>query len=174
MLHTRNALTVETKEILRAITTFKALKYDQVKMLLYGKEQTSGVILRNLFRQKRIYYEPASGIVADSQQSAEKLDMNLINAFWVFLEFNDKAEYYNIGDYPSLISFFANEEHYEIIRAVYGNEMTLNFALSKNVNGAKRLIVIDSQEQINKLKIPNLLCFCTVSQDGAVQFFKIE
>lgn len=173
MLHRRDALTLETKEILRAITIFKALEYGQLIKLLRGKEPSAGVILRNLSRQKRIFHDENTGIVTDTQQSAEKPDMRMINAFWVFLEFNDKAEYYNTGDYPTLISFFANEEHYEIIFAGYGNEMTLNFALSKNTGGAKRIVIIDSQEQIHKLRVRGLLCFCTVSSDGDVQFFKI-
>lgn len=173
MIHTRNSLTVETKEILRAITTFKALEHEQAIKLLYDKEQTAAMILRNLCKQGRIYYNPNSGIVADSQKSAESPDANLIKAFWVFLEFNDKAEYYNTGDYPALISFFANEEHYEIVYAAYGNEVTLNFVLSKSGDNAKRLVIIESHEQIDKLKVPGLLCFSTVSGDGVVEFFKI-
>jgi hypothetical protein len=173
MLHTRNGLIIETKEILRAVTEFKALKYEQLIRLLYGREKTAAVILRNLCKQKRIYYDPASGIVADSPQSAENPNVSMIKAFWVFLEFNDKAEYYGASDYPALISFFANQEHYEIIYAAYDNEITLNFALSKSAGG-KRLIIIEDRRQIKKLNAPDILCFCTVSPDGDVDFFQIE
>jgi hypothetical protein len=129
--------------------------------------------LIHLNRQRRIYYNPASQRVSANDKYDAQADYGMIAAFWVLIDFIDKVEYHTVGDFPVKISFFANEELYEIIHVPYEQETLISHALSmEKQSGARRIVLIDEPEQIDNIDISNTAGFCTVSSDGAVSYYK--
>ena len=93
----------------------------------------------------------------------------------MLIDFIDKAEYHFAGDFPVKINFFADGELYEIIYVRHEDEILINQILSSDTKSeARRIVIIDAPEQIEKINISNTAGFCTVTPDGAVCYYTLE
>ena len=165
----------EAADLLRNISMYKTLTETQIVRLYPGKESVIKNLLVHLDRQKRIYYNPADQRVSANDKYDAQVDYDLLAAFWVLIDFIDKVEYHTVGDFPVKISFFANEELYEIIHVPYGQEILMSHALSGNKKSeARRIVLVENPEQIDNIDIPDTTGFCTVDSDGTVRYYKIE
>ena len=174
-MKTREAIySKEAAELLRIITTYKALSAAQVYRLFPGREKKTEAILAHLIRQGRVFYSPDSDIVSASLESGNSPDANMIAAFWVLLDFLDKAEYHTTSDFPVKISFFSDGVMYDIIRVTPGQEALVVCAIDKEecADPPRRLIIVDDINMTAGISIPNTAGFCTVSSDGAVDYYK--
>jgi hypothetical protein len=165
----------EAVGLLNNIAMYRTLMDEQISRLYPGKEAVIKNLLAYLSRQGRIYRNPDKQRVSASAECDAQTDSGLIAAVWVLIDFINKAEHHFIGDFPVKISFFAGGELYEIIYAPYDREALINHALSGDEkSGARRIIIVDEPEQIDKLEIPGTAGFCTVAPNGAVCYYKPE
>ena len=74
------------EKLLRFLTTYHALKYEQV-MKMFGNQDSIRSLITSLNKQGRIYYDKESGLLCDSQEAAKNPDHGTIAAFWVLLDF---------------------------------------------------------------------------------------
>lgn len=163
----------EAQEIVRTITLYKTLTSEQVYRLFPGRENSVKNLLSVLIKQGRIFYYPEHGRLSGSPERSASPDMDMIAAFWVLLDFIDRAEYHSASDFPVKISFFSEGEVYEIIYVAYGQELLVSHALSDK-DDARRIIVVESRSQIEGINIPGVSGYCTVSQEGKVSYYKLE
>ena len=72
--------------------------------------------------------------------------------------------------------FIADGELYEVTYVEPGNEALMEHTLSKLPEDAeKRIVIVESAEQIPRFTLPEVTAFCTVDMDtGAVQYYKQE
>lgn len=72
--------------------------------------------------------------------------------------------------------FIADGELYEVIYVETGGEALIEHAVAKQPDDAeKRIVIVESAEQIGKLNIPDVTAYCTVDMNtGAVQYYKQE
>ena len=82
----------EGAKLLRFITTYHTLKYDQVLQLFSRHEQSIKSLVTSLIKQGRIIYDKEHDLLCDSQQSAENPDYAIITCFWVLLDTACRAE----------------------------------------------------------------------------------
>ena len=70
----------------------------------------------------------------------------------------------------------ADGELYEVIYVETGGEALIEHAVAKQPDDAeKRIVIVESAEQIGKLNIPDVTAYCTVDMNtGAVQYYKQE
>ncbi|SHO45224.1 DUF5697 family protein [Anaerocolumna xylanovorans] len=163
----------EAKEIVRVITLYKTLTSEQVYRLFPGKESSIKNLLSVLIRQGRFFYNPTTGRLSANQECESNPDMGMIAAFWVLLDFIARVEYHTASDFPVKISFFCDGEMYEIIHVPYGQEILIGHAVSCKEE-ARRIILVESPEQIETLHIPGVSGFCTVGSDGSTCYYKLE
>lgn len=163
----------EAKEIVRVITLYKTLTSEQVYRLFPGKESSIKNLLSVLIRQGRIFYNPTTGRLSANQECDSAPDMGMIAAFWILLDFIDKVEYHTSSDFPVKISFFYDSEMYEIIHVPFGQEILIGHALLCK-DEARRIILVESPEQIENVQVPDVSGFCTVSLDGTICYYKLE
>lgn len=163
----------EAKEIIRVITLYKTLVSEQVYRLFPGKENSIKKLLSILIRQGRIFYDTTANRLSANQECNAAPDMGMIAAFWVLLDFIDRAEYHTASDFPVKISFFCEEELYEIIYIPLGQELLLTHALCGKED-ARRIILVESPEQIETIHMPGIVGFCSVDQSGATHYYKLE
>lgn len=80
------------------------------------------------------------------------------------------------SDFPAVISFFTEDDNFDIVVVPEGQENLISHALSyvDSENAGKRLVVVDDPAQIPKLPISNVAGFCTVDTGGAVSYFQID
>ena len=126
-------------------------------------------------KQGRITYNPDADRYAVNEDCDSNTDLELIAAFWVLLDFIEKAEYHFVSDFPVKISFFADSEIYYVIHVPFGKETLINHALAGlPADSSQRIVLIDDPAQIQSIDIANTAGFCTVDTDGSVRYYKLE
>ena len=147
----------EGAKLLRFITTYHTLRYDQVLQLFSRHEQSIKSLITSLIKQGRIIYDKEHDLLCDSQQSAENPDYAIITCFWVL---------------PIKLNFFSEDEQYEIIYIGEEQEALINHVMeSIPSHGSKRLIVLESESQAAKITIDDVAAYCLVNESGAVSYY---
>ena len=153
----------EAADILRNITTYHYMRHDQLLRLYPGKEEKIDNLLSFFLRQGRIFRD-------------EHSDKEMLAALWVLTDFIDRVDYHSSTDFPVKLIFIADGELYEVIYVETGGEALIEHAVAKQPDDAeKRIVIVESAEQIGKLNIPDVTAYCTVDMNtGAVQYYKQE
>ena len=162
----------ETADILRVVKTYQAIRFEQALMLFPKKEDTIRTMIRTLIKQKRLHHDLEKDLLCDRPESALSPDYGMIASLWVLLDFKKNILYHTSSDFPVKITFFAQEEVYEIIYIPQDQEPLLNHALSTMPgNYSSRFIVLESEAQVTKVSIPATLAYCIVT-DGTVNYYQ--
>lgn len=163
----------EAASILRDVTMYRCLTEEQLLQLYPGKQDKVKKILSHLVKQGRIFHDTASSLYRASEDFTEPVDQGLLAAVWILVDFIDQVEFHSACDFPSKIIFFANDEVYEIVQITYGQEALISHLLSaKAEESSKYIVLVDKPEQIAGIEIPGVSGYCTVSPDGAVQYYQ--
>ena len=164
----------EAADMLRNITTYHYMRHDQLLRLYPGKEEKIDKLLSFFLRQGRIFQDDHSGLYHDGTEA--HADNEMLAALWVLVDFIDRVDYHSSTDFPIKLIFIANGELYEVIYVETGGEALIEHAVAKQPEDAeKRIVIVESAEQIGKLNIPDVTAYCTVDMNtGAVQYYKQE
>lgn len=157
--------------LLRDITTYHCIRYGQLQKLYCHKEnQTLDNLLSYLRKQGRIFFDPATGIYYDNPDFQQ--DKEILKALWVLADFADKIEYHSSDEFPAKVIFFVDGEIYEIICVPLGKENLIEHASSQSLEEAeKRIVIVESLEQISQIHIRNAIAYCTVEDTGEIQYY---
>ena len=165
----------EAAALLRVVTTYRVVLEAQAYRFFPGKEVIVKYLLRYLERQGRIVYCPETMRYAASTGDLQQPDKSMLLALWVLLDFIDKVDFHTSTDFPAKIVFFADSEMFEVIHVPFDNEMLIAHAISqKGEEDSRRIIIVDSAEQIRRISIPSVAGFCTVETGGKVQYYKFQ
>ena len=96
----------EGEKLLRFLTTYHALKYEQV-MKMFGNQDSIKSLITSLVKQGRIYHDKEAGLLCDSPEAAKNPDRGTIAAFWVLLDFEKPIVFHTSGDFPVKLHFFS-------------------------------------------------------------------
>lgn len=152
----------EATSLLRDITMYHALTKEQIFALYPGKQKVIEHLLHYLVKQYRIKQE--SGFYLGMTEDITALDRGLLSAVWVLIDFIDQVDFHSVSDFPT-----------EIIYAASGKEALINTLLSHQSEAPSNyIIMVDHEEQIPLLNIPNVVAYCTVSPSGEVQYYQQE
>ena len=163
----------EAAGLLRDISTYKAMKEGQLLRLYPKREGKIKNLLSYLTKQGRIVQKGDTYFA--SPGCVNHVDKSLMAALWVLADFANRVEYHFVGDFPAKIIFIADDEIYEIIHAGQGRETLMAYLLgSGGEKPSHYLVLVDDQEQIAELDLPNVCGYCTVSPEGEVQYFQKE
>ena len=162
----------EAAELLRIITTYKTLAHKQLLLMFPGRSKKIQTIITGLEHQGRLHYNKDSGIVYAPGTDNAMPDAGMIDAFWVLLDFIERAEYHTATEFPVKIALFADAEMYDILRINSGQEALITHALSSINDPPRRIIIVDSTAQIPSITIPNTAGYCTVTADGVVEYYE--
>lgn len=105
----------EGAQLLRFITTYHSLQYEQVLRLFSKNRESIKSLITSLVKQKRIIYDKENGLLCDSQESANNPDYGMIASFWVLLDFKTAIMYHTDGEFPVKLNFFSKDEWYEVL-----------------------------------------------------------
>ena len=89
----------EGAQLLRFITTYHSLQYEQILRLFSKNRESIKSLITSLVKQKRIIYDKENGLLCDSQESANNPDYGMIASFWVLLDFKNAIVYHTDGAY---------------------------------------------------------------------------
>lgn len=159
--------------LLRLITTYHTLRYEQVLKCFPRKPDSIKSLITSLVKQGRIYHDRDSSLLCDSKEAADSPDYGMIAAFWVLLDFKKALIYHTSGDFPIKLHFFSQDDVYEIIYVPSEQETLMNHVLENLPNSdTKRLIVLESETQASKLTVKGVTAYCIVNPDGSVSYYK--
>lgn len=163
----------EGAALLRILTTYHALHYEQVLQLFDKNRDSIKSLITSLTKQGRIYHDKEQHLLCDTEESANSPDMGTIAAFWVLLDFKKALIYHTSGDFPVKLHFFSHDETYEIIYVANGQEALMNHVFeSIPPREALRIIIIESEKQAGELTIDGVIAYCMVTPDGSVSYYK--
>lgn len=162
----------DVAEVVRIVTTYHHIRKDQILRLFPDNVSKIENLLSILSKEGRIQYEPETELYHDGTEESPSYAMR--SALWVLADFIDKVEYHSIADFPSTLIFFAEGQLYEVIYVEPDKEALIEHALTMTEHDAeKRIVIVDTAEQIGRLSIPDVTAFCTVNiETGTVQYFK--
>lgn len=94
-------------------------------------------------------------------------DQKLIACFWTLLRFVGALQYHMRAKYPAVIYFMMEGQDFAIIYVAAGDENLMESLLRNSGDPDLRyIIVVDHEEQIGKLSIPQAAWYCTVDHQG--------
>lgn len=162
----------ECAEILRNITLYHNIRKAQViKLHPNISPEVCEKIIFHLQNNRRIYHDKATDIIYDNSDG--NTDFETIYCLWVICDFIDKTEYHSSSDFPVNAVFFAEGELYELSFIPENKEAMFEQAFKTQEPDGKRIIVLESTEQIPNIKIPDVTAYCTVNDNtGEVQYFR--
>ena len=164
----------EAAQLLQEISMYPGVLEQQLIRFHPGKESKVTALLAQLVKQGRIRRE-ANGSYYCSGTLFKATDHSMIKAVWVLLDFLDRVEYHSASDFPVKIVFFAEGEEYEIICAVQGHEALVSQAVQRMKEGfSRRIVLVDTPEQISALDFPSIAGYCTVNPNGTVQYYQLR
>ena len=164
----------EVGSLLRDITTYHCMKYEQIKRLYHIQEDKLERLLTYIVRQGRIFYDAQKGIYYDFPDM--QTDTEMLAAIWVLADFEDRLEYHSTDTFPTQIIFFADGETYEIIYVPVGKETLVLQAMNMRHDNdcGKKILIVECVEQIEIIELEGAI-FCTVDiESGEVQYYKKE
>lgn len=171
----------EAKILLQLMSIYGNLKLQQVYKLFSGKEDVLKQLITRYVKHGRLTLDKQQDLLLfNTMQGQMKTNYHVIRCFWVLLDFIEKADNHIRSNFPVTISFFCKQKLYEIIDIELGCEAIFNQAFQyqkqgdQNDENIKRIIVIDSPEQIPNIKIPEVAGFCTVSDTGETNYYKLQ
>lgn len=163
----------EAATLLRDISTYQALRKEQLLRLYPGKEQAVRMLLAYLTNQNRIVYEDGLYFMAPGRP--DSIDFGLLAAVWVLVDFIDRVEYHSVGEFPAKVIFIADSEIYEVVHMERGKETMLSQMMGRQEGKPSNyLVLVDEPGQIAALDLPNACGYCTVAPNGAVQYYQKE
>lgn len=162
----------EAAGLLRAVSLYPGLSSEQLCRFYPGKEETMQSVLTQMEKQGRIMQAKNGGWFVYGTDTTI-VDAGTCRAVWVLLDFIDQADFHSSTDFPINIIFFAQGEVYEIIDIPAGQETIITQALCQiREEPGRRLVIVDSPEQIPALEISGVSAFCTVSAAGNVSYYQ--
>ena len=162
----------EGEHLLKLITTYHALQYEQVLQFFARNRDSMKSLITSLIKQGRIYYDQGKNLLCDAPEAADSPDYGMIAAVWVLLDFKKAVVYHTSGDFPVKLHFFAQDEAYEVIYVSPGQEVLINHVMiSFSAKDANRLVILESEQQAAKITLDGITAFCMVNPEGTVSYY---
>jgi len=165
----------EATGLLRDIAMYPGLRSEQLCRLYPGKADQIQKILAHLCKQGRVE-KSEDGAYFLQGADGRDVDTGLVRAVWVLLDFIERVEYHSASDFPVKLLFFADGELYEIIYATSGQEALVSHVLNGKAaeNSGRRIVLVDTPEQIGQINISGAAGYCTVNEAGKTSYYKKE
>ena len=163
----------EGERLLKLITTYHALQYEQVLQFFIRNRDSMKSLITSLIKQGRIYYDQDRDLLCDSPEASESPDYGMIAAVWVLLDFKEAVVYHTSGEFPVKLHFFTQNEDYEVVYIGLEQEILISHVLNGlPADDANRLVILESEQQASRLSLVGVTAYCLVSPDGTVNYYQ--
>lgn len=162
----------EAAEMLRTLSLYKTLLEEQVYRLFPDKKRPAiHTLVERYIKDGRIYRDAKRRLLSCVPEP--ELDIGMIKSFWILLDFQNEVEYHSTGDFPVKLFFFVRAEMYEVIYIQPDQEALISQALANKADDeGKKIIVIESLNQLPHISCANVSGYCLVEGHGATHYFK--
>ncbi|MCR3758462.1 hypothetical protein KYB31_05560 [Clostridium felsineum] len=156
------------EKILENIKKFGYMTYDQIKKVNNLRDLDKQ--LKTLVRQRKLkilednIYVPI-GIKEINKKVLKAVDIYI---YLINVDKETSIEWCTLNEFPFLMSFFRNGKVFDVAVIEEGEELIYSTAINRKAS-ERIIIVIENEEQIEKIKINEKVKYCTI-KDGAVIF----
>jgi len=174
MMQGREALHKDMQMVREVMANYKVLKYEQIYQMIKKEEHRfKKMIINFLVKDNTLFV--FDDICSATHSWEHDYDRDLIRAFWVLLDFWDSVIANGRGTYPAKITFQTANESFDVIVANWGSEASLNEYFRTYEDGeCRHIVLIEEEEQIDKIKFKDIAAFCIVDDDGKVSYYRKE
>ena len=172
MLHTNQEHKTHLNEILKLVSTYKVLSQKQlIKWFPELPEKKTLSLIQQLQRKGRLFSLPESDYVSCIKDYEP--NPSLIASIWVLLDFQPHVIYHSASEFPVTLTFYTKTDGFNVIHVPTGKELLVNHAMRSYADDdLTNLVIVDNTTQIPLLTFPGIGAYCTVSQEGQVQYYQ--
>ena len=164
----------EATEIISEISTYPGILEQQIYALHPGKEAQARNLISYFIKQERIRRDKYGSLYPVGMRKKQPRDVT-IRSVWVLLDFLSDVEYHCAGNYPIIIVFLLKGKEYQILYAAEGYEAVIGASVNQQKDSnVRRIILVDSADQISKLILPGVVGYCTVDANGHICYYKSQ
>ena len=127
-----------------------------------------------------IYVNNETKQVAANESAHTAWERGISTCLWVLIDLMNqkKIEQHFLAskeEYPIRIIFVGDGEIYDILYiAPEDIELTNQLFVRKKIDGCGHVVVVEEPESIPKIRIPDVIGYCTVKGDGEVEYYQKE
>lgn len=166
----------EVKELVQKYNTlYKAQIYEYFSK--DNREQFVGRALKVLEKERNICIQQECKMVAVNEASYDAKDYGTMQCIWALLGIMDqkKVEEHFLAakeEYPVRIIFVGDGEIYDILYISEAEVSVVNNLFArKRIDGCGHIVVVEAPEVIEMIQIPDVIGFCTVKEDGEIEYY---
>lgn len=167
-------------EVLSLLKKYNVLYKRQLYAFFEDREKggSVGKALKALGKDNRIYQNPVTRMVAANENSYAAREYGTLQAVWVLLSLmkQKKIEEHFLAakeEFPVRIVFIGDAEIYDILYIPESDvELVNNLFARKNIECCGHVAAVESPEYISRIHIPDIIGFCTVEEDGKIEYYK--
>lgn len=168
------------REVKELVQKYNALYKSQLYAYFAkdGREQFVGRALKTLEKEREIYVSQELKLVAASEASYAAKDYGTLQSVWALLGIMDqkKVEEHFLAsreEYPVRIVFVGDGEIYDILYVSEAEvSVTNSLFVRKWIDSCGHIVVVENPESIPEIRIPDVVGFCTVKEDGEVGYYR--
>lgn len=145
-----------------------------------GRERFVGRALKVLEKDRMIYVNNETKQVAANESAHTAWERGISTCLWVLIDLmsQKKIEQHFLAskeEYPIRIIFVGDGEIYDLLYiAPEDIELTNQLFVRKKIDGCGHVVVVEEPESIPKIRIPDVIGYCTVKGDGEVEYYQKE
>lgn len=163
---------------LTVIRRYNVLYPEQLLGFFEGEERAAGKAVSRLLKNRQIYRNPYTGLLASSEFAYSLKDEGTIQSLWVLIDMMHKREveghYLAVKeDFPIRILFFCGQDIYDIIYIGAGDLKLVNGMFAKSRRpGENHIIILEDKALIGQIEVPGVIGFCVVKEGGEVEYYR--
>lgn len=142
------------------------------------RDRFVGRALKALEKERSIYISQETKQVASSEDAYAAWERGTSTSVWVLLDLMDqkKIEQHFMAskeEYPIRIVFVGDGEIYDILYVAPEDvELTNQLFARRKIDGCGHIVVVEEAEDIPKIRIPDVIGYCTVKEEGQIEYYR--
>ncbi len=143
-----------------------------------GRDKLVGRAIKALEKERRIYINPYTQMIAVNETSYEAKEKGTLLALWVLISLmrQKKIEEHFLAakaEYPVRIIFVGDAEIYDIMYVPETDVALVNSLFSrKNIESNGHIVIVEAPDYIPSIAIENTIGYCLVKEDGTVEYYR--
>ena len=143
-----------------------------------SREKFVGRALKSLEKSRSICINQETKEVALNENGFAEWERGTMQAIWVLLDIMDqkKVEQHFLAakeEYPIRLIFVADAEIFDISYVAEEDVgLTNNLFARRKVEGCGHIVIVEHPDEIAALQIPDTIGYCTVKEDGDIEYYR--
>lgn len=166
------------KQMYGLIRKVNVLRREQLDAFFPGREKAVKRAVKRLSTEGKIYSNPLTKMVAVNETACRQKDTGALEVLWAVAELKKKGlaeDFFLAGkeEYPVRIVIIGKNEMYDILYVGTEEEKLAVSVLERiYLPDCKHIVMVKDMGQAKRLPINRVFAFCTVTDEGKVDFYE--